>query len=274
VKGEQVNTLVWVKVGPNGAVDLTNATGSTHVLVDVEGYYTAATGSGDVLTASDGTKLFDSRTTKTPVPAGAVRTVQVVGRGGVPSGATAVVVQLTGVRPAQRDYVRTWTAGAARPTAYALYAPKGATTSATAIVPLSGSGAINISPAYATHVAVSVEGWFAPSSSATAGVTSLVTPPRRVLQVSLAANATRTVTLPRPAGTAAAIVTIGAAGPSGTFVSLWPSGGRAPSVATMSLRSGWVRTSRVTRFGTNGAVSIHNAGRSTIQIVVDVAGWA
>jgi SpoIID/LytB domain protein len=275
VKAQRVNTLVWVKVGPNGTVDVTNATGSTHVLVDVEGYYTPATGSGDVLTAADGSKLFDSRTTKAPVPAGAVRTVQVVGRAGVPTGATAAVVQVTAIRPSQRNYVRAWSAGASRPKPYVLYAPASAITSATAIIPLTSSGAINISPVYAAHVAVSLEGWFSPAPSAPAtGVTSLVTPARRVARLSLAANATKTLTLPRPAGIVTALVTVAASGPTGTFVSVWGTGRRMPAVATVSLRQGWVRTARVSAIGSNGGLSIHNAGRSTIQVVVDVAGWA
>jgi SpoIID/LytB domain protein len=278
VKGQRVNTLVWVKVGSNGAVDLTNATGSTHVLVDVEGYYTSPSSSGDVLTASPGTKLFDSRTAKSPVPAGATRTVQVVGRSGVPAGATAAVVQLTAVRPSTRDYVRAWSAGGSRPQSVALYAPAGVVTSATAIVPLTSAGAITISPIYAAHLVVSLEGWFAsPSaavSSSTAGVTSLVTPTRRVLRISLAPNATKTVSLPRPAGIVTTLVTIGASGPAGTLVYVWAAGQRTPPVSTMSLRAGWVRTARVSPIGSNGGLSVHNSGRSTIQIVVDVAGWA
>src|SRR5947209_2855295 len=162
-KGKRVNTLVWVRVGTGGAVDIANASGSSRLIVDVEGYYTPASGSGDVVTSANGVKLFDSRPSKAPVPANAVRTVQVTGRAGVPSGATAAVVQLTSVRPAQRDYVRAWATGAAQPTSYALYAPSAATTSATAVVPLSSSGAMSISPLFATHLAVTLEGWFSPA---------------------------------------------------------------------------------------------------------------
>jgi SpoIID/LytB domain protein len=275
VKAQRVNSLVWVKVGANGAVDMTNAAGSTHLLVDVEGYYTAATGSGEVLTAATGAKLFDSRSTKAKVPGGAVRTVQVVGRAGVPAGATAAVVQLTAVRTSKRNYVRAWTTGGARPHSVALYAPPSLTTSATAVIPLTSSGAINISPIYTTHLAVSLEGWFtAAPATPTTGVTSLVTPTRRVLRMSLGANTTKTVTLPRPRGIVTALVTVSASGSTGTFVSVWGAGQHLPSVATLALRPGWVRTARVTAIGTNGGVSVRNSGRAAIQIVVDIAGWA
>ena len=275
-KGLRVNTLVWVKVGSNGTVDLTNAGGSTHVLVDVEGYYTPATGSGDVMTSSPGARLFDSRTTRTPVPARAVRTVQVVGRAGVPAGATAAVVQVIAVRPSQRDYVSVRSAGGSGQVA--LYAPAAAMTTASFIVPLTSSGAIVISPLYTTHLVVNLEGWFAPAAgtvtTTTAGVTSLVTPTHRVLRVWLAPNATKTVALPRPAGIGSALVTVSGFGSSGTPVWVWAAGQRMPSVATMWLRTGWVRMSRVTPIASNGGLSVRNAGRSSIQIVIDVAGWA
>ena len=275
VKAQRVNTLVWVRVGSGGAVDVSNATGSSQLIVDVEGYYTPVSSNGDVLTAVNGPKLFDSRSTKSPVAANGVRTVQVVGHGGVPAGATAAVVQLTAVRPGQRDYVRAWAAGASRPKTWSLYAPKGATTSVTAVVPLSSSGALSISPLFATHLVVSLEGFLsAAPSSPTTGVTSLVTPAKRLVRLSLAAGATKTVKLSRPAGMDSALLTISGSGPAGTYVSVWPAGQRTPPVATMSLGPGWLRTSRITPLGTNGSLSIHNAGRSTIQIVVDLSGWA
>jgi hypothetical protein len=184
-------------------------------------------------------------------------------------------VQLTAVRTSKRNYVRAWTTGGARPHSVALYAPPSLTTSATAVMPLTSSGAINISPIYTTHLAVSLEGWFTRASATpAAGVTSLVTPARRVLRMSLGANATKTVTLPRPPGIVAALLTVSASGSTGTFVSLWGAGQRAPAVATLALRPGWVRTARVTAIGTNGALTVHNSGRAAIQIIVDVAGWA
>jgi len=275
VKAQRVNNLVWVRVGSGGAVDVTNATGTSHLVVDVEGYYTSASGSGDVVAAVNGTKLFDSRPTKSPVPANGVQTVQVTGHAGVPSGATAALVQLTAVRPGQRDYVRAWAAGAARPKSYALYAPKGAMTSATAVVPLSSSGALSISPLFATHLVVTIEGWFIPAPSPpTTGVTSLVTPAKRLVRLSLAAGATKTVALSKPSGMDSALITISASGQAGSYVSVWPAGQRTPPVATLSLGSGWVRTSRLTPLGTNNSLSIHNAGRATIQILVDLCGWA
>ena len=278
-KGQRVNTLVWVKVGTNGAVDLTNAKGDTHVLVDVEGYYTPADQeSGDVLTPTAPTKLFDSRASHRPVAAGAVQTVPVVGRAGVASGATAAVIQVTAVRPSTRDYVRAWSAGGPRPKSVALYAPAGTTTSATVVVPLTSTGAIALSPIYATHLAVSLEGWFAPSSTpvsaSTPGVTSLVTPSHRLVRLTLAGKATKTLPVPLPAGNSAAIVTVAASGPTGTSVVAWPTGQPMPSVASMILRDGTVRTSRVTPVGSGHAISVHNGGRAAIQVVIDIAGWA
>jgi hypothetical protein len=146
------------------------------------------------------------------------------------------------------------------------------------VLPLTSSGAISMSPIYATHLAMSVEGWYAavssPASASTPGVTSLVTPTHRLVRTSIAANATRTLAVPLPAGDAAALMTIGAAGPAGTAVVAWPAGQRMPSVASMILRDGTVRTSRVTPLGAGHGISVHNGGRAAIQVVIDIAGWA
>jgi hypothetical protein len=156
-----------------------------------------------------------------------------------------------------------------------LYAPRAATTAATVVVPLTASGAIALSPIYATHLAVSLEGWFVPSgSSPSGGVTSLVTPTHRLVRLSLPAKATKTVTLPLPAGDAAALVTVAGSGVSGTPVTVWPAGRRMPAIGSMTLRGGTVRTSVVTPAGSGRGVSVHNGGRATIQVVVDIAGWA
>jgi hypothetical protein len=151
------------------------------------------------------------------------------------------------------------------------------TTSATVVVPLTSAGGIALSPVYATHLAVSVEGWYSPVSSvssSTPGVTSLVTPTHRLVRASIGAGATRTLSVPLPAGDAAVMMTIGATGPTGAAVVVWPTGQRMPSVASMILRDGTVRTSRVTPVGAGQAISVHNSGRATIQVVIDIAGWA
>ena len=273
-KGARVNTLVPVKVGSNGSVDLkNNSAGTTQVFVDVQGYYTAASAAGDVLTAS-AYKLFDSRHHAMP-GAHSTTTIPVAGRAGVPANATAVVVQLMAARPARRDYVRAWGTGAARPAVYDLYAPAGQYSGATAIVPLTSSGSIAVSPVYATHLVVTLEGWFAPASSSppTSGVTSLVTPTHRILSTTLAAGATRTVSAQLPAGAAAAMVTLAVTGSGGTPVAVSPAGRSAPG-ASVWVYGSWVRTSQVTALGSGGALAIHNAGRRSVRVIVDVAGWA
>jgi SpoIID/LytB domain protein len=275
-RGARLNALVPVKVGPNGKVDLRNNTsGSVQVYVDVQGYYTAASaGGGDVLTSVSAYKLFDSRG-HAAVGRHATRTIPVVGRAGVPSGATAAVVQVTVVRPSRRDYVRVWGSGSARPAVYDLYAQARQYTSATAVVPLTSSGSIVVSPVYATHLVVTLEGWFAPapSSGAVSGVTSLVTPPHRVLSVRLGAGATRTVSAQLPSGAAAAFVTVAAIGSGGSSVVVSSSGRTAP-VASLWVYGSWLRMSQVAPLGSDGGLAVRNAGRRSVRVIVDVAGWA
>ncbi len=96
--GETVPVQVLTGVGPDGRIALSSSTGTAHVVVDVFGWYGDAS---DAIAGSSGytalvpQRLLDTRSSRTPVLAGADRTVQVGGRAGVPSDATAVVLNTT-----------------------------------------------------------------------------------------------------------------------------------------------------------------------------------
>ncbi|MEO7754312.1 MAG: CHAP domain-containing protein, partial [Terracoccus sp.] len=98
-KGSTIANQVVAKVGDTGAVDI-YASQTTHLVVDVSGYYTSA---GYLQTVAP-TRLADSRyglgTPRTRIPAGTRRDISVVGVGGVPaSGASSVVLNVTAVTP-------------------------------------------------------------------------------------------------------------------------------------------------------------------------------
>jgi len=68
-KGQTVPNTVIVQVGADGYVDLANASGgTTHLVADLEGYYSAAGASGFHPLVQK--RLLDTRTTKTPIAAG------------------------------------------------------------------------------------------------------------------------------------------------------------------------------------------------------------
>jgi len=270
--GQRVNALVPVKVGSGGLVDVAVTAGSTQLFVDTQGYWTAANAAGDVLTAAKPFKAFDSRSGK-PVAAGSTPTIPIVGHGGVTTGATAVVVQLTAAHPQQRDYVRAWGSGARRPGVYDLYAPAGRYTDTTAVVPLTSAGSIVVSPLYATHLVVTVLGWFTTSSTPATGVCSLITPAHRVFRTSVPAHATVTVALGLPANAAGAIVALTGTGGVGAPLTVYAAGSSVPSTASLHLAGSPATATVVTPLGA-GKVAVRNAAASAVQVVMDVVAWS
>jgi hypothetical protein len=96
VAGWTVPNRVIVPVGTGGKVNFYNKFGSTDLVVDVDGYYTDATASGQLFTAQTPIRVIDTRVQGGTLGANSSSTYQVSGFAGVPaSGATAVVFNTT-----------------------------------------------------------------------------------------------------------------------------------------------------------------------------------
>ena len=94
--------LVTPKVqGGDGTVRVLNGSGSTHVVVDVVGYYT---GSGSTYSSVVPARVLDTRDSSTPFGTDETRQLPIAGQAGVPSDATAVVANLT-VTGATQNFV-------------------------------------------------------------------------------------------------------------------------------------------------------------------------
>ena len=107
--GQTVPNLVTVAVGQGGTVDVYNAVGSTHVVFDIVGFYTTGSGPlGSRFQDLQPFRLFDHavgnrRRPHAPIGAGGRVRVPVLGQGGVPpTGATAVVMNVTATEPTLR----------------------------------------------------------------------------------------------------------------------------------------------------------------------------
>ncbi|MCW2606151.1 MAG: N-acetylmuramoyl-L-alanine amidase, partial [Frankiales bacterium] len=165
--GETVPNRVITGLSSGGAVDLFVA-GSTHVLVDVVGWYGPSTSpGGSAYTALTPSRLVDSRD-GTGTPRGAfgpktTRDVQATGVRGVPAGATAVVLSLTGTSPtASQTFVAAFPDGTALPGTSDLNLVRGETRSNLAIVPLSAAGKLSLyNEGGSTDVIADVLGYYA-----------------------------------------------------------------------------------------------------------------
>lgn len=169
--GGNVANSVTVAPGVGGAVWVGTNLGSTHLIVDVLGYY--APKGGDDFTSVTPLRMVDTR--YGPVPPG--RTVgqklagpgtlhlPVAGVSGVPADVTSVVVNITSTQ-ASSDlaYVTAWPSGQDRPTASNLNLQPAYNVSNLAFVKVGEDGAIDLyTNAGSTHLVVDVVGWFRPS---------------------------------------------------------------------------------------------------------------
>lgn len=142
-----VPNLVVTKVNASRQFALYNYTGSVDLLADVVGYFTTPA-SGREFVPLAPTRVLDSRsgngTTKAPWSAGSTRTVQISGRGGVPTTASAVVINVTGTHSTVGGFVTLWPNGATRPSASTLNLAKGVTTPNLAMIKLGTGGQVKL----------------------------------------------------------------------------------------------------------------------------------
>lgn len=110
VKGQTAPNLVTVAVGSGGRVRLFNAAGTVQLVADLAGYYDST--APGVFVPVDPLRLLDTRngTGAVPLRVGGAGTVdvQVAGDRGVPAGALAAVLTLTGTATSTSTVVRAY----------------------------------------------------------------------------------------------------------------------------------------------------------------------
>jgi hypothetical protein len=94
--GQTLSNLVTVQVGTQGGVSIYNHSGSTDIVVDVEGYYTTSPGETGLYNPVNPIRLLGSLQSGTTIGTGVSTPLMVTGGStGVPAGASAVVANVT-----------------------------------------------------------------------------------------------------------------------------------------------------------------------------------
>jgi hypothetical protein len=117
--GQTVANLVTVALSTSGAVSIYLNTGSTDVIVDVEGYYTTQTTSG-LYNPISPSRAFGTLTVGGAIGAGATQAVTVAGVGAtdeVPASASAVVLNVTAANATLPSFLTVYPAGGTLPVA-------------------------------------------------------------------------------------------------------------------------------------------------------------
>ena len=171
IAGQTAPNMVIVPIGNGGNVNFYSS-GGAHVIADVSGYFTGTSSAerSGRLVPIDPLRLFDTRTPATPsgkVGAGQTLNVQVAGFAGVPNtGASAVVINLTGTQSNAAGFVTAFPTGDPRPNASVLNMERANHTAANlAIVPLGTGGQISLYALRGVHLLGDVVGYMTDGSA-------------------------------------------------------------------------------------------------------------
>ncbi|HXY93696.1 MAG TPA: S8 family serine peptidase [Acidimicrobiia bacterium] len=293
VAGETIPNLVTVKVGTGGDVSFYNFQGTTDLVADVVGYYgdgSAAGPSGARYHSIVPARILDSRDGTGGLAGawaqGQSRDLTVVGVGGVPAGATAVVMNVTAVAPTSSGYVTVWPSGVARPLASNLNFVPNQTIPNLVIVQVGANGAVSFFNFLgSTQLVADVVGYFSGGSSAGAALYTPLVPARILdsrdgtgLSGAWTANQSRDLVVAGaggvPADAQAVVLNVTAVGPTvDGYVTVWPSGVARPLASNLNFVAGeTIPNLVIVQVGANGAVSLYNLVGST-DLVADVVGY-
>lgn len=284
--GETLSASAVVPVGANGRIALYNNAGSTHVVVDVQGWFTATTtggGTGGFVPVTQA-RLVDTRA-GLGAPAGAVAPggAVTVTIGGVPDGAPSAMLDVVVPSAGTGGY---WDAAPAGTTAWSSVLQFGAgTTSSASAVRLAADRRVtfvNRSTAPA-HLVLTVTGYFAAASSQGAGLRPVTARLIDTRTTGVPVLAGETVDIP-VAGTnglptnaiAGAVVNLTVVGQSvAGHLRAWPAGQPEPTGTSIvnfpaaGARSGLA----VVPAGPDGAIRVRNVSGAQIHLVADLQGW-
>jgi hypothetical protein len=165
--GQSVPNLAVVPVGTGGKVSIYNFDGTTDVLADVVGYYTASgvtVAGGGLFHAMSPVRFLDTRQTGGTLGTDITTTLAVSGVHGVPADAVGLVMNVTATNTSDAGFLTVFPVGAARPTTSNLNFVAGQTVPNLVMSKLGTGGAVNIyNFAGSTDVIADVVGWYGPT---------------------------------------------------------------------------------------------------------------
>ncbi|MEU8840512.1 hypothetical protein AB0D97_15480 [Streptomyces roseus] len=291
-----------VTFGANGPTDSTE----THSYAEIGSYtikVTLSDGTGErgtnelavVTPGSDftpyaPTRLLDTRdgtgTTKGKVAPYATARVKISGNGSIPAGVTAVVLNVTATNTTSGGHVTAYPEGSERPTTSNVNFTAGQTVPNLVIVPVNKNGYVDLYNGgwEPVDLIADVTGYFTRTSSS--GYTALN--PSRFLdtreglggprgqvagQGTIGVRMTGNGGVPYGATAVALNVTVTNPREDG-HLTVYPSGGAAPSTSNLNFRGGQtVANSVIVPVGADGSIKIRNGAWKGADVIVDVVGY-
>ncbi len=287
--GRTVPNSVVTGLASDGTISIYNLRGSTHVVVDVTGWFPSGSG----VSAITPRRVLDTRAS-TPVGPSATRTVAVTGSS-VPSTAIAVTATVTVARPSRGGYLTVYPYGSRRPGTSSVNFPPGRTVAHSVFATVGTGGRIVIyNRSGSTHVVVDVTGHLSPTS----GYIPLPTPVRVADTRSgdyyrnggydrvgyLGSNAdffgvqfpNRSLT-PTPAaayGSGAAVVNVTVTQPDANgYATVWPYGTAKPATSTLNFTRGETVANGAIVGSPEGLLRAATSADALAHLVIDVSGY-
>jgi hypothetical protein len=308
--GQSVPNLVEVAVGSGGDISLLSSVG-TDAIVDVEGYVGGIGGS--LFGSVSPVRVFDSRSgnpsgLSSPYNAGTGKTlvantpqlVTVAGSGyPAPSGATAVVANITVTNTSGAGYLTAFAGGSTAPTASNLNFAAGQTTSNRVVVPVNATtGQITLQASVGTDVIVDINGYYTVIGGVGSQQASVEATPVRLadtragnpsnLSSALSAlytgktlgaggvltmQVTGNANVPTTAKSVVLNLTATNVSANGDFLTLYPTGGSLPTASDLNPGGGGTQANLVVvQLSPSGSITIYNFTGSA-DVIVDILGW-
>ena len=287
VAGQTVSNLAMVPLGADGRLTLTNtSSGSAHLIVEVSAYFhEGKPSSPGTFNSVAPTRLLDTRLSSGPVSGGSSVTFKAGGKLGIPTNASAVVLNLTATETKSFGFLTAYAAGSSKPKASSLNYTAGQTVPNLVVVPIGADGKVTVANTSSGKAAViaDVAGYFLPGKPTQAGALRALSPTRFLdtRESSGPVTAGKSLTFQVrgvkgiPTSAAAVVVNLTTTeAKSNGFLTAFGSGSSTPNASNLHYRRGQtVANLAVVPVGPDGKVTITNTSSGSVQIIADVAGY-
>jgi hypothetical protein len=302
---QNIGNLVTVPLGTGGAIQVYNSQGTVDVVIDVQGYYDAASGGADGLyhPLADPLRVCDSRLSTTactagPLTANSYQAVPVWGgSGGIPTSgiAEAAVLNLTGVSGSALTYLTVYPTTSSHicgppPSTSSLNLDANVNQANRVVVPIdSTDGEVCVYNNQGTiNFILDVNGWYGDGSD-TGGAAFYPISPTRICDTrpsygtecagtTLGPQGTDVVPIqgvgPLPAsGLKGLVANVTAVyGTAATFLTVWPDGTARTTSDINANPSSSIGNLDIVAIPADGSIDVYNSVGS-IDVTVDALGW-
>ncbi len=281
-----------VPAGSNGAVSV-YVTQTSNVILDINGYFAAASGSTLAFYPLTPCRVADTRSSSYPQGLGAPFLPGLQQRDfpilnatscNIPSSAAAYSLNFSVVPHGPLGYLTVWPTGQSRPLVSTLTDIPGTVIANAAIVPAGTGGEVAVYPGNDTDVIIDINGYFA--APGTGGLSLYAVAPCRVIDTRhrgsgqpFSGNLTPPVDVVGsfcgPPATAQAYVFNATVVPTGAlyYLTLWPDLQSKPLVSTLNAFDGTITNNMAIVPTTNGKVDAYASGPGLTQLILDLSSY-